>query len=280
MKKFETYNTENEVLTRVRNLEANGFGKKDLWILCLEDIDKEKLDGTPNDTVTAGEKFWSFFTKDEPQEELFRKYGVNDEDVIRYGEFIMQGGYVLMIEVDDDYYLKEDALLLGDDRLETETLEEDYTEHDKEVLLDEQDIPEEDYQPSLSDYTRRNDDGTLKLHEERLNVNKEKEETGEVRLKKDVVTETQTVEVPVEKERVTVTRNTLDEPVEEGFEFTETDEEIKVPIHEEKVTVDKDTVVTEEVEIKKDNVTENITISEDVRKEELQIDDSDVEEIK
>lgn len=275
MKKFETYNTENEVLTRVRNLESKGFGKKDLWILCLEDIDKEKLDGTPNDTVTAGEKFWSFFTKDEPQEELFRKYGVNDEDVIRYGEFIMQGGYVLMIEADDDSYLKEETPLVEEERLE-----DNYTEHDKEVLLDEQELPEEDYQPVLSDYTRRNDeDQTIKLHEERLNIDKHEEKTGEIKLEKDVVTETQTVEVPVEKERVTIERNTLDEPVEEGFEFSETDEEIKIPIHEEKVTVDKDTVVTEEVEVKKDNVTENVTVSEDVKKEELLIDDSDAEEV-
>jgi stress response protein YsnF len=50
------------------------------------------------------------------------------------------------------------------------------------------------------------DDRTLKLREERLSVDKQTVKQGEVHLGKDVVTETQTIDVPVTREEVYVTR--------------------------------------------------------------------------
>ena len=118
------------------------------------------------------------------------------------------------------------------------------------------------------------------MHEERLRVNKERVQSGEIGLNKHVVTETQEIEVPVEKERVTIERHAVEGDAEDGYSFSETDEEIRIPIHEERVTVDKDAVVTEEVEINRENVTENQKVSDQVRKEKLDVvENGDVKEV-
>lgn len=57
-------------------------------------------------------------------------------------------------------------------------------------------------------------------------------------------------------------------------DFDDDTESITIPVHEEKVTVDKDTVVTEEVEIKKEHEEDVEHISEDVRREEIDIESS------
>ena len=49
-------------------------------------------------------------------------------------------------------------------------------------------------------------DRAIKLHEERLHVNKESVNAGDVKIHKDVITEQKTVKVPVEREEVVIER--------------------------------------------------------------------------
>src|SRR5436190_739909 len=51
------------------------------------------------------------------------------------------------------------------------------------------------------------DERTMKLHEEQLNVSKQQQEAGQVRVRKDVVTEHKTVDVPVSREEVVIERH-------------------------------------------------------------------------
>jgi len=94
---------------------------------------------------------------------------------------------------------------------------------------------------------------SLKLREERLNVTKDREQTGEVNLRKEVVTEQKTVNVPVTHEEVVIEQHAVtggqvdNTPIGEG-------ESIRVPVSEEQVNVSKNTIVTGEVGISKRDV--------------------------
>jgi uncharacterized protein (TIGR02271 family) len=118
---------------------------------------------------------------------------------------------------------------------------------------------------------------TLQLREEELRATKRPVEAGEVEIRKEVVTEQQTIEVPVTREEAVIERRPVS-PTEAGRvdagEIGE-DETIRVPLREEQVTVEKTPVVTEEVEIGKRTVQETQQVSDTVRREEAVVEHED-----
>ena len=114
---------------------------------------------------------------------------------------------------------------------------------------------------------------SLTLSEERLNVDKQRVETGQVRLRKYVVHDTETVEVPVEREEVRIERTPVDGDRAGTLRGGELhDDEAAMTVSEEHVSVTKDTVPVEEVSLRKETVRDTETVSEDVAHEELDVD--------
>jgi uncharacterized protein (TIGR02271 family) len=115
-------------------------------------------------------------------------------------------------------------------------------------------------------------DTAMTRSEERLKVGTRSVERGRVRLRKYVVTEQQTVTVPVRHEEATLVR----EPVTEadlaaapsGRELAE--EEHEIVLHGEVVTVAKDVVPVERVRLGTREVTEQQQITDDVRVERIE----------
>jgi len=111
-------------------------------------------------------------------------------------------------------------------------------------------------------------DRTVRLHEERLKVDKERVQTGDVKVRTEVRTEHQTITVPVEKEEVVIERHPVHGAATGGEVKAQ---EIRIPVREEKVHVAKETVVKEEVSVGTRKVQGTETVSADVRKEELKV---------
>jgi uncharacterized protein (TIGR02271 family) len=110
-------------------------------------------------------------------------------------------------------------------------------------------------------------DRTIQLREERLEVAKRPVETGSVRVRKRVVTEHKTIDVPVEREEVVVERR----PASGRAARDEIGEdEIVIPVKEERVSVTKKPVVT----VGKRKVQDTKHVSETLRKEELKVDEA------
>ena len=106
--------------------------------------------------------------------------------------------------------------------------------------------------------------------EEELRAGTREREAGALNVRKRVVTERQQMEVPTRREEVTVDRV----PVEgEASEAEIGEEEIRVPVTEEEAVVEKWPVAKEEVRIRKDVVEDTETVEEDVRREEVEVDD-------
>jgi uncharacterized protein (TIGR02271 family) len=98
---------------------------------------------------------------------------------------------------------------------------------------------------------------------------------GRARLRKHVVTEHQQVTVPVSREEVTVEREPITEAnsaaAYSGPEITE--EEHEVTLHAEEAVAQKRVVPKERVRLDKDVETSEETVSDTVRKEQIDVDD-------
>lgn len=117
-------------------------------------------------------------------------------------------------------------------------------------------------------------DGVMTRSEERLRVGTESEETGTVRLRKYVVTDEQQVTVPVRHEEVRLER----EPVDPDGAARRGDAPIgeqtqEVTLHAERPVVDKTAEEVERVRLGTRTVSEDETVSETVRKEQIEVDD-------
>jgi uncharacterized protein (TIGR02271 family) len=117
-------------------------------------------------------------------------------------------------------------------------------------------------------------DDAMTRSEERLNVGTETRESGRARLRKYVVTEQETVTVPVTREEVRVER----EPITDANRGEALDgpaiseEEHEVVLHEERPVVDKEAVPVERVRLGKETVTDQQQVTEEVRKEQIDTD--------
>jgi uncharacterized protein (TIGR02271 family) len=112
----------------------------------------------------------------------------------------------------------------------------------------------------------------LTRSEEHLHVGTERVQTGRARLRKFVVTEEQTVTVPVSREEVRVVREPL-VPGEDADDVTIGEDATDVTLTEERVVVGKETVPVEKVRLGTETVTENREVTQAVRKEQIEFDD-------
>ena len=115
-------------------------------------------------------------------------------------------------------------------------------------------------------------DDAMTRSEEELRVGKTSREAGRARLRKYVVTEQVQQTVPVQREQVRVER----EPITDANVGDATagpaisDEEHEVVLHEEEVVTEKRAVPKERVRMDKQTVTEDQTVSEQLRKEQIE----------
>ncbi|MGI8710114.1 MAG: YsnF/AvaK domain-containing protein [Acidimicrobiales bacterium] len=116
-------------------------------------------------------------------------------------------------------------------------------------------------------------DEAMTRSEEELAVGTRSVESGRVRLRKYVVTENVTTTVPVRKETVRVQREPITDANRDaamaGGDITE--EEHEVILHEEEPVVSKQAVPKERVRLDEETVTEEKTVTDDVRKEKIEI---------
>ncbi len=110
---------------------------------------------------------------------------------------------------------------------------------------------------------------TLPLHEETVKVGKRTVEAGGVRLRKIIRTETVQQPVEIQHEEIKIERvpATGQQASEHAFE----DQDLYIPLRREEPVVEKQTRVREEVRARKTTGTERGTVSEQVRKEDVQV---------
>jgi uncharacterized protein (TIGR02271 family) len=113
----------------------------------------------------------------------------------------------------------------------------------------------------------------IQLLGEVLRVHKDRISRGEVRIRKEVITETQMVEVPVTREELVIER-TIPADIHTAAGQVGEGSEIRIPLSEEVASADKDTIVREEVTVGKRAVQSVANVGETISREELVVEDS------
>src|ERR687893_1449278 len=133
-------------------------------------------------------------------------------------------------------------------------------------------LTDEGVNQSRGDDLEDEDELRVQRTEEELAAGTREREAGALNVRKRVRTDREQIEVPARHEEVTVERV----PVEEGTAATEAqigEDEVSIPVTEEEVVVEKRPVAKEEVRIRKDVVEDTEVVEEDVRREEIDVDD-------
>jgi uncharacterized protein (TIGR02271 family) len=129
--------------------------------------------------------------------------------------------------------------------------------------------------PGDRDPRRSTTDDAMTRSEEELRVGAARRQRGRARLRKYVVTEHVEKTVPVRREEVRVEREPITEDnVDQALSGPEiTEQEHEVVLHEEVPVVEKRVVPKERIRLRKETVTEEAEISEEVRKEQIEAED-------
>jgi uncharacterized protein (TIGR02271 family) len=224
-----------------------------------------------------------------------RNLGLPDSDARTYQQALQNGDYVVSVEVDDDDNLSrvqeimrrpEDAYDL--DELDSRYADSDYAPTQQAAYADTGSMSQAGGMGTtglgmgaagagLSQTggyrdDELNDDGTVKVVEERLNVGKRDVDMGAVRVRSYVR------EVPVEAEvdlratRVYVERRPVDRAVNPG-DFGRGNQVLEAREHAEQAVVGKEARVVEEIGLRQESEVHNERIHDTVRKTEVEIED-------
>jgi len=153
------------------------------------------------------------------------------------------------------------------------------TGHDIDPHARDRDGVDDDVQDSAvgRDTSGPTTDQAMTRSEEELRVGTTQRERGRVRLRKYVTTEQVTKTVPVQREEVRLER----EPITDANLDAATsgpaisEEEHEVILHEDTPVVEKRVVPRERVRLDEETVTEQRQVGDEVRKEQIEVDDQD-----
>ena len=239
------FQSEAELIAKINELTLNGYSEDDMYVITKDNDGISMLRRRTDVEVQSASRSWNdwfkaFLTGEDPVRENFRKIGLTDVESESYYREVENGGYLLYVD-------------------------QEYNDGYKDHNLTANDLTEEE---------------KLRLHEERLSVNKKPVQTGEIRVEKEVVEENQVVDIPVEREEGFVERRHVDDnknvhAEDDVFEKRsrpfKDDETIRIPIKEERVEVTKKPVVSEEIVVGKRKTQDTETVQETVRREEAHI---------
>lgn len=280
-------------------LVSQGYAEKDITLVTNPsvkdsislntdvEVTTDYADAEDSDDRSMWDKIKDAFTVDTYDETSYDSPDYNkDEDVLyNYKDDIDNGNIIVLVE--DDPNIDRNKVNTTDaDTLDTSSptavppvidptplpgegiMPDPALTPGDHVVADPEPVPEID--PDLTDHSV-DDADKITLQEEKLDVDTNEVQTGEVNIKKNVTEETKTVEVPVKHEEVTIEKRPIT-----GNETADgvlgDEEEITIPITEEQIEVTKRPVVTDEVVVNKETKEETKEVSETVRKEDLDVD--------
>ena len=262
-----TFQSEHEVLNKIDELKVEGYSEEDIYVVTNNEDSLSIVRGQTDVDLKSAEgnwfdKFIAFLSGDEPVRAAFNDMGLTEEESSRYYNEVKNGS--ILLYVDQEY-----------GRTIDERQNEFLNSYSDPNLGANRTIDNLDASNTINHAGQNIDaEESIRLHEERLNVDKERVQAGEVNIDKHVVEEEQSVEVPVSREEVDIERRAVYDETAAGEVFDDGDN-IHIPVMEEKVEVTKRPVVNEEIVVSKREVQDTEKVSETVRREEANIERSD-----
>lgn len=269
----------------VRELRAAGFDEDDIGLATRDPAEREELDRetgiTPREraeTIAKGgsgagilDKIASWFKADRSDDlvDAFTRQGFSEEEA-RYLDRGFQRGLILLTVRADGR--AEEALAIlrtsGADLGPAAGLDEAASAPARGAAARGGTAPAD--AAALADLTEAQ---RIALREEHLRIVKEQVQAGEVRVRKEVITEQQRIDVPVTREEVVIERHPVTGEAARAGNVSDLreGEEIRVPLTEEQVRVEKEQVVKEELTVGKRKVQDTEHVQDAVRREEARV---------
>lgn len=218
--------------------------------------------------------------------------GIPEDEAKEYNTHVNSGNILVMVDADNnrddqvytifcnhhslnasDYKSRRDVTNSSSDAMNVPTREkrepvfyQEMATLDRPNQLDQRDRLDQHDQRALDADQER----TMRLREEQLDISKKAQTTGEVNLRKEVVENEQTINVPVSREEVVIEKKSVKDDV--SGEPIGRDETIRIPVTEERVEVNKRPVVTGEVEVHKRKVEDTEQVRDTLKKEVAHLD--------
>lgn len=141
---------------------------------------------------------------------------------------------------------------------------------------------------SQAQRVRAEEGAQVELVEEQLRARTRPVQTGEVTIRKEVVSETRRIEVPVRREELVIERHPVErQPIDSGarqadplveqlldrLRHMQAGETLRIPIIEEEVVVHKRPVVVEEITLGKRTIEDTQQVSDTIRREQARIEE-------
>jgi uncharacterized protein (TIGR02271 family) len=194
-------------------------------------------------------------TSDDHSMFTYVKGQMNTGDGFDYERVLQEGGAVLLVKVDDDNANRIEAILNG----------RTYSEGMSSTSQTTSNMA--DTRPSV----RQEGQERVELVEEELQVGKRVVEGGDVRVRTRVIEEPVREEVRLRDERVNVERRPVDRPITSASEDLFRERTIEMSERHEEPVISKQARVVEEVVIGKDVQERVQTVSDTVRRTEIEI---------
>jgi uncharacterized protein (TIGR02271 family) len=287
---YGVYESNAEVIQAINALKAKGFEGDDITVVAdkeetldftnrQRETDVHTMTNIPNDESFM-DKVARFFMPDDTADLSTRlaNAGLSNSEAAEH-VFDVENGKVLVLVDESEGHLgmEKDKFTTGTTdtagtRLDTNSTNPLYNGTEKNDALNKEDI----YGVNGQGRELPEDEKTLQLREEQLNIDKERVQTGEVVINKEVNEQHKTINVPVEHEEVTVEHRSVsgrESNLETGS--IKDGETLRIPVVEEQLEVSKKPVVTDEIVIKKHAVQETEQVQDTLKKEDIQLDSTD-----
>lgn len=256
-----TFDVQAEVLSKITELKSQGYREEDMYVIAQDEDQLTMIKGQTDVKLDTQEdqgfmgRFISTLAGETSSFEAFNSMGLDSDESDTYKREVENGK--ILLYVDSEYGPSYDRY--AETRANTAGTGSAFTNETNASITDEE---------------------RLRLHEEQLRVDKERVQTGEVNVGKHVVEDTQTIEVPVEREEVYIERRPINEATDSataggltGKDAYQDGENIHIPISEERVEVSKTDVVSEEIVVGKRKVQDTEQVTETTRREVADIDE-------
>lgn len=249
-------------------IAAEGIPRSDIRIV-------KGADGSAVDTSVHPGGFW----------DSLAEFFFPDEDRAVYAEGLRRGGYVLTVAVPQAQAVRVTDILDDLGVVDMDERADDWrkTGWDDEAALSDYRSGSPGYVATGSDTLRAtsdmvtdldgdlNRDGKIDVMEERLLIGKRVAQGGNVRVRTHVIEQPVTEDVTLRDERVTIKRTPVNRAADGVTAFR--DATISAEEHVEEAVVSKEARVVEEISLEKDVRTRTETVSDTVRKTEVEIED-------
>ncbi|AXH99998.1 DUF2382 domain-containing protein [Sporosarcina sp. PTS2304] len=294
------YYDETELINRVEELKREGWPEDDIYVVVKNDDHLTMLRSRTDAEIKSADDSWwdrfmGFVSGEDHVRRMVDNLNFGAEDTTKYYNEIEQGGMLLYVDSGEanrhymdntDFYGRSrngSDINLGANGLSVtdQELNGGDPAYRLNKTLPEENLTHLNHHDAYSDEHNlgHTEEERLRLHEERLQIDKVESQRGEVRIEKDVVEEPRSVDVNVSHDEITIERRPvidgeLDTDANFGHDataFAEDEDTIRIPVTEERIEVTKKPVVTEEIIVKKSQVVEQETVNETVKREEVHV---------